>query len=91
MELKEYFSYFDENVDEVVVFLKELFILVIDFFCDVKVFNVICYYIEEIIVWKCNGDSVCFWVVGCVMGEEVYLFVIVFFEVIENVNLEIMF
>lgn len=79
--LEVYFKWLNEDLVEVMVFFKDLFISVMDFFRDKSVFDVLCEYV--VLFFMVNRgfqDIIRVWVFGCVMGKEVYFLVILICE-----------
>lgn len=87
----DFFVYWDflcVVLEEVNVLLVDMLIGVIQFFCDCEVFD---FFEQEVIgllfVLEFGEEQVCVWVVGCVIGEEVYLILLLLVWVCEVVML----
>jgi len=91
-DLEGYYTFLQENEEEVEILYREFLIGVTKFFRDEKAWNILRDEVfPELIQSKNNGEVLKIWDVGCSTGEEAYSFAMCLHEemVLQQKNIEI--
>lgn len=90
IRIKDYFSYLQENPNEIELLANDFLIGVTSFFRDPEAFKIIeDLVIPDLINNKSPGDVLKIWIAGCSSGEEAYTFAILIREYLDKVNKDI--